>query len=219
MRVMVSGGKPAGAGQAHTYRVAASDEAYRGRILAVRVDDVEMPGGRVASREVVEHFGAVAIAAVDEANRVVLIRQYRHPLGRRIRELPAGLLDAAGESALDAARRELAEEAGRGARDWSVLADVATSPGMTDEATRVFLARVLHHETRPGGADDEESESVIEEVPLSDALSAVHRGEIVNAATIAGLFAADAVMAGRGNVRGVEAPWSDRPTAFAARVR
>jgi ADP-ribose pyrophosphatase len=203
----------------HEYRTAASDEVYRGRILAVRMDGVEMPGGRVASREVVEHFGAVAIAAVDDGHRVVMIRQYRHPLGRRIWELPAGLLDVAGECALETARRELAEETGRGAREWSVLADVATSPGMTDEVTRVFLATGLHTERRKPGTEDEESDSVIREVPLADALAAVHRGDVVNAATIAGLFAADAVMAGRGRVRGVEAPWRDRPTAFPARVR
>jgi ADP-ribose pyrophosphatase len=216
---MTSDASPGGANPEHEYRAVASDEVYRGRILAVRVDGVEMPGGRVASREVVEHYGAVAIAAVDDAHRVVMIRQYRHPLGRRIWELPAGLLDAAGESALDAARRELAEEAGCGARDWSVLADVATSPGMTDEVTRVFLARGLHAEPRKPGTDDEDSDSVIREVPVADALAAVHRGDVLNAATIAGLFAADAVMAGRGQVRGVEAPWRDRPTAFLARVR
>jgi ADP-ribose pyrophosphatase len=203
----------------HAYPVSASDEAYRGPIFAVRVDDVEMPGGRIAKRDVVEHLGAVAIAAVDDAGRVVMIRQYRHPLGRRIWELPAGLLDCPGESALDTARRELVEETGRQARDWSVLADVATSPGMTDEATRVFLARGLAAETRPEGADDEEAESVSREVPLSEALAAVHRGELVNAATIAGLFAADAVLAGRGHVRHACAPWRDRPTAFAARAR
>jgi ADP-ribose pyrophosphatase len=216
---MASGQECGGTAPEHEYRVAASDEAYRGRVLAVRVDNVEMPGGRIATREVVEHFGAVAVAAIDDALRVVMIRQYRHPLGRRIWELPAGLLDTPGESALDAARRELAEETGRSARDWSVLVDVATSPGISDEVTRVFLARRLHLEARPGGEDDEESELVIRRVPVADALAAVHRGEIVNAATIAGLLAADAVMAGRGRARDTTATWRDRPTSFPARAR
>ncbi|HKN95818.1 MAG TPA: NUDIX hydrolase, partial [Pseudonocardiaceae bacterium] len=139
----------------HRFETVESRDIYRGKVLALRADEVAMPDGQVATREVVEHYGAVAIAAVDEQDRIVLIHQYRHPLGRRLWELPAGLLDEPGEDPPHAAARELAEEVGLAATDWSVLLDVAASPGFTDEVVRVYLARGLSPAPRERPVGDE----------------------------------------------------------------
>ncbi|MBD0324121.1 MAG: NUDIX hydrolase, partial [Aldersonia sp.] len=127
----------------HVFETVSSETLYQGAILALRRDKVVMPDGRVADREVVEHHGAVAVAAIDELDRLVLIRQYRHPVGHRLLELPAGLLDEPGEDPLDAAKRELTEETGLAAAKWSVLVDIASSPGFSDEGVRVYLAEDL----------------------------------------------------------------------------
>ncbi len=201
----------------HDFAVAGSETLHIGRVTALRADQVVMPSGGIATREVVEHPGAVAIVPLDDERRVVLIHQYRHPLGRALWELPAGLLDAAGEEPVETARRELAEEVGIAATDWSVLLDVAASPGFSDESVRVFLACGLSGVTRPAGADDEEADLEIHRVPLDEAVRRVLSGEIVNSSTAAGLLAAQAVVAGVAQPRPVDAPWRDRPTRFAAR--
>jgi ADP-ribose pyrophosphatase len=201
----------------HEFRTVASRDGYLGRVIALRVDEVAMPGDVVARREVVEHYGAVAVVAVDEDGRVVLIHQYRHPLGRRLWELPAGLLDAPGEDDVAAARRELAEEVGLAAAEWAVLVDVAASPGFTDEVVRVYLARGLSEVDREVSQGDEETDLVVRRFPLAEAVRMVLAGEIVNASTVAGLLAAQAVLSGAAQARPVDAPWQDRPTRFAAR--
>ena len=116
-------------GPRHEFTVQSSKDIYAGRVMALRADEVEMPGGRLAVREIVEHPGAVAIAALDADDRLMMIHQYRHAVGRRLWELPAGLLDVKGEDPLAAAQRELAEETGLEATEWSVLVDVTPSPG------------------------------------------------------------------------------------------
>ncbi|HVV09983.1 NUDIX hydrolase, partial [Amycolatopsis sp.] len=152
----------------HDFAVVSTEDVHIGRVVALRVDDVRMPGGAVARREVVEHMGAVVIAAVDDDERITLIHQYRHPLRRRIWELPAGLLDEDGESPVDAARRELVEEAGLSAQRWETLVDVAASPGFTDEVVRVFLARGVSEVERAHlDEDDEEADLVVHKVPLA----------------------------------------------------
>lgn len=201
----------------HDFPVAGSETRYVGRVTALRIDQVVMPSGHTATREVVEHPGAVAIVPLDDELRVVMIHQYRHPLGRALWELPAGLLDAAGEEPVETARRELAEEVGVSATDWSVLLDVAASPGFSDESVRVFLACGLSEVTRPPGADDEEADLEIHRVPLGDAVRRVLAGEIVNSSTAAGLLAAHAIAAGVVQPRAVDAPWRDRPTRFTER--
>ncbi|MDX6216314.1 MAG: 8-oxo-dGDP phosphatase, partial [Frankiales bacterium] len=125
---------------AHDYEVVSSDTVYQGRVIDLRRDIVAMPGGTTSQRDVVLHPGAVGIVAL-RADEVLLVNQYRHPVGRRLDELPAGLLDVPGEPGLEAAKRELVEEAGLAASSWHVLVDVLTSPGMTDESIRIFLAR------------------------------------------------------------------------------
>lgn len=203
---------------AHDFTVRGSQQLYRGAIFALRADEVVMPNGREARREVVEHYGSVAIVPVDEYDRVVLVHQYRHPLEKRLWEVPAGLLDVPGEAPFETARRELAEEAGLRAEEWCVLTDVATTPGMTDETVRVFLARGLSERPDAGTGDgDEEADLTIRRVPLPQAVSMAVAGEIINAPTVAGLFAAHLVLDGTATPRPADAPWPDRPTRFAAR--
>jgi ADP-ribose pyrophosphatase len=202
----------------HEFAVSDSATLHVGRVLAVRLDQVVMPGGRVARREIVEHPGAVAIVALHDDASVMMIDQYRHAVGRRLRELPAGLLDTAGEDPVSTARRELVEEVGCTAQEWSVLVDVVSSPGFSDEAVRVFLAGGLTEIGRPAGGDDEEADLSVVRVPLTDAVRQVLAGEIVNASTVAGLLAAQAVLAGIAQPRPVDASWPDRPTRFADRA-
>jgi ADP-ribose pyrophosphatase len=177
-----------------------------------------MPGGCTAVREVVEHYGAVAVAAIDDDGRVVLVYQYRAALQRRLWELPAGLLDEPGEVPQVAAARELREETGLVADDWRVLIDVALSPGFCDEAVRVYLARGLREVGRPA-ADHEEADMTVHRVGLEHAVAQVLSGEIANATAAAGVLAAYAAVVDGRPTRAVDAPWPDRPTAFAARRR
>jgi ADP-ribose pyrophosphatase len=204
-------------GERHEFRTVSSRDVYVGRVMALRVDEVVMPGGATAVREVVEHPGAVVVAPLDETGRLVLIHQYRHPLGRRLWELPAGLLDVDSEEPLAAAQRELAEEVGLAAARWSVLVDVAASPGFSDEVARVFLATELSTVDRGVIEDNEESDLVVRRIPLAEAVRWALAGELVNASTVAGVLAAHAVLTGAASARPVDAPWPDRPTRFAAR--
>lgn len=177
---------------AHRYEVRSRVERYRGRIFQVVTDEVTMPGGGTAVRDYVRHPGAVSVVALDDAGRVVLIRQYRHPVGQHLWELPAGLLDVAGEDPSVAAVRELAEEVDLTVGRLDVLVDVHSSPGFTNELVRVFLARDLievpadrrHHRS------DEEADLQIVRVALDEAVGMALAGEITNAATVAGLLAA-----------------------------
>jgi 8-oxo-dGTP pyrophosphatase MutT (NUDIX family) len=194
--------------------VVESREIYRGRVIGLRVDKVQMPDGRVAVREVVEHVGAVAVVALDEADRVVLIRQYRHPTGKYLLELPAGLLDISGESAAETARRELFEEAALRAETWHTLLDLRTSPGMSDEAVRVFLARDLTEvppQERYAGRD-EETDLGPHWVTLDDAVRAALDGRVENSIAVAGLLAAAYARDADWNpLRPADAPWPARP--------
>ncbi|MEI7518744.1 MAG: NUDIX hydrolase [Mycobacteriaceae bacterium] len=202
----------------HVFETVSSETVYRGKILALRTDEVRMPGGCTAVREVVEHYGAVAVAAIDDDGRVVLVYQYRAALQRRLWELPAGLLDEPGEVPQVAAARELREETGLVADDWRVLIDVALSPGFCDEAVRVYLARGLREVGRPA-ADHEEADMTVHRVGLEHAVAQVLSGEIANATAAAGVLAAYAAVVDGRPTRAVDAPWPDRPTAFAARRR
>lgn len=200
----------------HDFQTVATETVYRGKILALRTDEVRMPGGDTAIREVVEHYGAVAVAAVDDADQLAMVYQYRHSLGHRFWELPAGLLDEPGEDPAAAAARELHEETGLVAEDWRVLVDVASSPGFCDEAVRVYLARGLRHVGRPE-AQHEEADLTVHWLGLREAADRVLTGEIVNATAAAGVLAAYAVIVDGRPTRPVDAPWPDRPSAFAAR--
>ncbi len=202
----------------HEFSTVGTETVYEGAILALRLDRVEMPGGRVAEREVVEHHGAVGIAAFDDQGRVAMIEQYRHPIGRRLWELPAGLLDEIGEPPVEAAKRELMEETGLAAERWSVLVDVTASPGFTDEAVRIFLAEGLSEVDRPD-AEHEEADIVLEFVPLDEAVQRALSGEIVNASAVSGILALAAHRAGSTTLRPADAPWPDLPTTFERRKK
>lgn len=202
----------------HTFETLSSETLFTGKIFALRADEVVMPGGNVVRREVVEHYGAVAVVAMDDDANVVLVYQYRHPLGRRLWELPAGLLDVDGEPPHLTAARELVEEVGFAARDWSVLLDADSTPGFSDESVRVYLATGLTEVGRPP-ASDEEADMTLRWFPLAEAVQMVFRGEIVNALAVAGILAAHAVHTGAATTRTVDAPWTDRPSRFAGRRR
>ncbi len=162
-----------------------------GAMVALRTDRVRMPDGEVAARDVVEHPGAVAVVALDSAGRVLLIRQYRHPVGRLLWEIPAGLRDVPGEDLRATAERELWEEAGFTARQWHVLADCFTSPGILSERLRVFLARDLAAATGPGHQGrHEEAHLVTGWVPLAQAVALILGGGLHNGVAAIGILAA-----------------------------
>jgi len=200
----------------HVFETASSETLYTGKIFALRRDQVRMPGGNLVTREVVEHFGAVAIVAMDDDNNISMVHQYRHPLGRRLWELPAGLLDVNGEAAHLTAARELKEEVGLRASTWQVLIDLDSTPGFSDESVRVYLATGLSQVERPE-SHDEEADMTLHWYPLADAARKVLSGEIVNAIAVAGILAALAVTTGFAEPRPLDSPWADKPTAFTAR--
>ena len=196
---------------AEVFSVVASERAFEGKIARVRIDTLVMPGGSTAKREVVEHDRAVAVVALDEHDQVVLIEQYRHPLRQRLWELPAGLMDIAGEGPQVAAARELAEETGLTAEHWSVLVDVAASPGFTDEVVRVFLATGLADIGRQGEIEHEEADLKIVRVPLSTAVQAALAGKIVNASAVAGLLATAVARTSGTELRPAQGLWDSGP--------
>jgi len=175
-----------------------------------------MPGGNIVTREVVELYGAVAIVAMDDDGRIPLVYQYRHPLGRRLWELPAGLLDIDGEAPHLSAARELREEVGLQAETWQMLIDLDSAPGFSDESVRIYLATGLTEVERPE-SHDEEADMRVEWCSLADAVQRIFRGEIVNSLAVGGILAAFAVTEGIAEPRPVDAPWIDRSTAFSAR--
>ena len=193
------------------FDIVGSEEKFTGKIVTVRVDQVVMPGGKIAAREVIAHHQAAAVVAVDDQQRVVLVGQYRHPFRRRLWELPAGLLDVAGEDAQTAAARELAEEVGLRAANWQLLIEVTPTPGITDEAIRIYLAQDLSDIGRQGEITDEEADLTIVRIPLRTAVAAVMRGDIVNGAAVAGLLAAHLALTEGTTLRPGNDPWETGP--------
>ena len=190
--------------------VAATAELVRGRLVTVRTDKVRMPDGELAERDVVIHPGAVAVLALDDAQQVLLIRQYRHPVGRLLWEIPAGLRDVAGEPTWATAQRELLEEAGYRARDWRVLADYYTSPGFSTERLRVFLARDLEfvpENERDFVPEGEETQLVPAWLPLDEAVREVFAGHLHNGVAALAILAGYAARSeGYKRLRPADAP-------------
>ncbi|HET6910594.1 MAG TPA: NUDIX hydrolase [Mycobacteriales bacterium] len=193
-----------------SYAVTSSELIYRsGRVIDLRSDQVAMPTGSTATRDVVVHPGAVGVIALDESDRVLLLRQYRHPVGQLLWEPPAGLLDEPGEDPLDGARRELKEEAHVSADRWDVLVDAFTSPGMTSEAVRIYLARgIAAASGRRHQGEHEEADMPVEWVPLSEAVEKVLSGALHNPLAVMGILAADSArLSGFSGLRPADSPW------------
>lgn len=183
-----------------------------GRVWSVRRDVVEFDD-QTAERDVLVHPGAVAVIALDDADRVLLVRQYRHPVGMWLLEPPAGLLDVPGEEPWLTAQREFAEEAGYQARSWFVLVDLLNSPGGSSEAIRVYLARDVS--PLPGGRlrthEAEEAHLPRVWVGLDDAVARVLRGELASPSLVAGVLAAFAYrQRGWAGLRPAQTPWPTR---------
>jgi ADP-ribose pyrophosphatase len=195
-----------------------SEVAFRGRKWDVVADQVDLDGdGSSHRREYVRHPGAVSVVAVDGPagrERVLLIRQYRHPVRMVLWELPAGLLDSPGEDPVAAAARELWEEADLRAGRYDVLVDYVASPGGSDEAHRVFLARdvgVVPPDERHRRTE-EEAGITTSWVPLDEAVSAVLAGRIHNSGAVVGVLAA-ATARSRGwrTARPADTAWPEHP--------
>ena len=200
----------------HDFEIVDSETLYVGKIFALRADEVRMPGGNIARREVVEHYGAVAVVAMDDDANIVMVYQYRHPIGRRLWELPAGLLDMGGEPPHITAARELKEEAGLSAQKWRVLVDLVSSPGFSDESVRMYLATGLSDIGRPD-AHDEEADLVVKWFSLDDAVRMTMSGELVNTIAVSGILAVHAARDDLDSLRAVDAAWVDRPSTFSRR--
>ncbi|MCP9959521.1 MULTISPECIES: NUDIX domain-containing protein [Streptomyces] len=196
------------------WRVTATETPFRGGKTSVRTDEVVMPDGSVARRDYQVHPGSVAVLALDDEDRVLVLRQYRHPVRRKLWEIPAGLLDVPGENPLRAARRELYEEAHVKADEWRVLTDVYTSPGGSDEALRIFLARGLSEaDGERFEAAEEEADMEVARVPLTELARGILAGRLHNDCLVVGVLAVLAARAGDGldALRPAEAPWPARP--------
>jgi len=164
----------------------------RGAITRYMQDQVRMPDGNLITREYLEHPGAVGVIALDDHDRVALVRQYRHPVRHRLIEPPAGLLDVGGEDYLPAVQRELAEEAGLAASSWAVLVDLFTTPGILGESLRIYLARDLEAVDGPDGyvREGEEAHMDVVWASLDDLVVAVLAGRLHNPTTVSGVLAA-----------------------------
>jgi len=193
-----------------SWPVASSTELARGVFVRLRNDMVRMPDGEAVGRDVLEHPGAVAVLALDADEQVLMIRQYRHPVGRLLWEIPAGLRDVAGEPLRATAERELLEEAGYRAAQWSVLTDSYSSPGISTERIRIFLARgpvLVPESERSYVPEHEEAHLEVTWVPLDEAVARILAGDLHNGVTALGILAAYAArQGGFGMLRGTDAP-------------
>jgi len=188
-----------------------SERVFEGRVWDVRRERVAFGDGEI-TRDFVDHTGAVAVLALDDEDRVCLIRQYRHPVRAREWELPAGLLDLEGESPLLGAQRELAEEVDLVAAEWSVLADFQTSPGGSNEALRIYLARGLSDAPEAFARTDEEAELEKHWVSLDEIVDAILARDVQNSILVIGALAAQASKARDWSTLSPgDAPWPRHP--------
>lgn len=196
--------------------ILSSDVVFQGKIWDVRRETFDYNGQQI-TREFVDHTGAVSVLAVDDEERILLIKQYRHPIRAREWEIPAGLLDIADEDPLEAAKRELAEEVDLAAESWSVLSDYVTTPGGNNEAIRVYIARDLT-ETDAFAREDEEADIEKRWVPLDEALDAVVARRIQNPSLVVAVYAA-AISRSRGwsTLGAADAPWPQRDVLRSSR--
>lgn len=197
-------------------RLLSTEKVYEGRIWDVVSDSFQLSEtGEALTRDYIDHPGAVAVLPMNTAGEVLLIRQYRHPVGMDLWEIPAGLLDIEGEDFVVGAARELAEEADLAAAQWNVLADFFNSPGSSSEAIRIYLARDLtdvpHHDRHE--RTDEEAEIEFHWIALDEAVAAVLGGRLHNPSAVVGILAAAAARAdGFAGLRPANAPWPAHPS-------
>jgi ADP-ribose pyrophosphatase len=197
-------------------RLLSTEKVYEGRIWDVVSDSFKLSeSGEALTRDYIDHPGAVAVLPMNEAGEVLLIKQYRHPVGMDLWEIPAGLLDVEGEDFVVGAARELAEEADLAAAQWNVLVDFFNSPGSSSEAIRIYLARDLtevpHHERHE--RTDEEAEIEFHWISLDDAVASVLAGRLHNPSAVVGILAAAAARAdGFSGLRPADAPWPAHPS-------
>lgn len=164
----------------------ASKEIFKGKIINLRVDTVKLPNGKEATREVVEHPGAVAVVALNEKNELVMIHQFRAPINEVIIEIPAGKLEK-GEDPLVCAKRELEEETGYQAASWKQMFTFYTTPGFSDEKMYLYMAKDL--KSLEQSLDEDEFVELVY-IPVKDALDMARNGKIKDAKTILGIEAA-----------------------------
>lgn len=185
-----------------------------GRVQNFVEDEIAVPTGGTITRQWVTHLGAVAVIAMDDQGRIAVVHQYRHPVGYRLVEPPAGLLDKDGERAVDAARRELAEEAQLTADRWDTLVDVFTSPGGMQESIRVFLARDLHPAARPDGfvVEGEEIDMGRYWMDLDELVDEIYQGRVQSPTLVYGVMALKLAIAQDrlDQLRPADAPWPAR---------
>ncbi|MFH1736561.1 MAG: NUDIX hydrolase [Actinomycetota bacterium] len=165
------------------YRIKGSREVFRGEVISVRVDEITMPSGRVVEREVIAHRGAVGVVPLNTDGEVILVKQYRHPAGESLWEIPAGKL-ANAEKPADCAYRELIEEIGQAPGTLTKLASFYTTPGYSDEVIHIFLAEELRPE--PEDAPEEEIEEV-KAVAITEAVRMIAEGRIKDGKTVAAI--------------------------------
>jgi ADP-ribose pyrophosphatase len=188
-----------------------------GQISAYVSEEITTPSGELIRREWLHHPGAVAIIALDGDGRIAVVDQYRHPCGYTLIEPPAGLMDAAGEDALAAAQRELAEEALLQAGDWRVLADIFTTSGSSEEAIRIYLARDLSPTSRPEGfvLEGEEAEMGLGWADLAETVEGILAGRLQCPTLVAGALALWAARDRLDDLRPADAPWPARAVKLA----
>ncbi|GGQ94670.1 NUDIX domain-containing protein [Streptomyces asoensis] len=199
---------------AEAWEIRASETPFVGNKTSVRTDEVVMPDGSVARRDYQVHPGSVAVLALDDEDRVLLIKQYRHPVRHKLWEIPAGLLDVPGENPLHAAQRELYEEAHVKAEDWRVLTDVYPTAGGCDESVRIFLARGLSEaDGERFEVADEEADMEHARVPVGELVRRVLAGDVHSNCLVVGVLSLVAARTGDGPdaLRPAEAPWPARP--------
>lgn len=191
------------------------ETVYEGRIWNVIHDSVKLSDtGGTIERDYISHPGAVSVLVMDDEERVLMVNQYRHPVGMRLWEIPAGLLDVDGEAPLDAAKRELWEEADRTADHWAILTDVFLTPGSSAEAVRVYLALEpqLVPEDQRHERTEEEAEMISTWVPLEEAVAAVLAGKIHNPTAMIAILAAQAARSSKyTNLRDANEPFDVHP--------
>lgn len=201
---------------AESWETVSTRRPFEGAKTAVASDVVRMPDRSTARRDYQVHPGSVCVLALDDEGRVLVLSQYRHPVRRRLWELPAGLLDVVGENPLHGAQRELYEEAHVKAEDWRVLADFYASPGGSDEAVRIFLARGVSEADgdRYSDSGSEEADMELAWTPLPELVRGILAGELGNAGLVTGVLALSAALAtdpALDSLRPAESPWPARP--------